>query len=160
LAVGLHVMIVAHGYDKAHPTNRRLQHVLVKVMMDDGSWAYGDPSYNFPLGTCHPFTRERVVSLPDQRVLCDAEVCDVQGFNPDMPYMEQGGGTYIGLDGLIGVEGKGHYVFELTDWSPLAWIGQEPQPEKKESEWTLMEKLSLAGLVLSGVGLVWQMTAR
>lgn len=138
MAVGLHVVIVAHGYDKAHPANRRLQHVLCKIMMDDGTWAYADPSYDFPLGSCHPFTRERVISLPDARVLCDAESCDVSGFNPDMPYMQSGGGVYMGLSGAIGV---GRVLLppppEIGFVHPVSFLGQgEEEPGAGEAAWT------------------------
>lgn len=53
------------------------------------------------------------------------------------------------------------------NWSPLGWIGQEPVVRERvvrevihngraEEKMTRIEKFMLAGVIMSGVGLAWQ----
>jgi hypothetical protein len=125
LSIGLHTVICGHGYDKEHPRVRRLEHVISKVRAG-GEWYYADGSYEeFALGTCHPFTRERILSLPDRRVVCDGEVCNVElgGYDPDDQFLKAGAGTYIGVDGISS--------------RPLrvVWLGSEEEPTPYEAAW-------------------------
>lgn len=121
LSIGLHTVICAHGYDQEHPRERRLQHVIAKVKAG-GEWFYADPSYEeFGFGTCHPFTRERVLSIPDGRVICDGEVCsaEVSGFDPDEDIFARGSGEYIGVNGV-------------RTWR-IEWLGA-PQQQQQQGD--------------------------
>lgn len=96
LSVGLHTMIVGHGYG----SQRVIQHVLAAVRVKN-EWLYADPSYDFPLGTCEPFTRERLLSVPVVKVVCDENACltDKTNYDPDREgFVEHG--TFVGVDGL------------------------------------------------------------
>jgi len=95
LSVGLNAMIVGHAYG----AERVIQHVLCSVRVK-GEWLYADPSYDFPLGKCEKFTRERLLSLPNVRVVCDETACltNPADFDPDrMSFVERG--TFVGVDG-------------------------------------------------------------
>lgn len=95
LSVGLHTMIVGHAYN----AGKNIQHVLAAVRFE-GKWHYADPSTDFPLGKCEPFSRERLLSIPNVKVVCDENACltSPEKFDPD----QQGfvnKGTFVGVDG-------------------------------------------------------------
>jgi hypothetical protein len=96
LAIGLHTAIVGHAYDQG----KHIQHVICSVKID-GEWLYADPSYDYQLGKCHPFTRERVITIPNMKVICDASSClrELSGYDPEQAYVEKGNGMFIGVDG-------------------------------------------------------------
>jgi hypothetical protein len=95
LSVGLNTMIVGHAYD----SRRNIQHVLAAVRVKD-QWLYADPSYDFPLGKCEPFTRERLLSVPNVKVVCDETACltNPTSFDPEKEgFVSQG--YFVGVDG-------------------------------------------------------------
>jgi hypothetical protein len=72
--VDVPVAAIGHGY---HPDIPVIEHVLAAVGSDP-QWSkvyYLDPSTHLPFGECYPFEWEQVISLPDQRVVCDARIC-------------------------------------------------------------------------------------
>jgi len=96
LSVGIHTMIVGHAYGSA----RAIQHVLCACRIK-GEWLYADPSYDFPLGKCEPFTRERLLSVPVVKVVCDETACltNPTSFDPDQNgFVQQG--MFVGVDGF------------------------------------------------------------
>jgi hypothetical protein len=96
LSVGLHTMIVGHAYN----TQRNIQHVLTAVRASK-NWYYADPSTNFPLGKCEPFTRERILSVPNVQVICDERACltNPASFDPDEKnFVDRG--YFVGVDGV------------------------------------------------------------
>jgi hypothetical protein len=95
LSVGLNTLIVGHAYGQA----RMIQHVLCAARVK-GEWLYADPSYDFALGKCEPYTRERLLSVPNVKVVCDETKCltNPTNFNPDeLNFVERG--TFVGVDG-------------------------------------------------------------
>jgi hypothetical protein len=108
LSVGLHTMIVGHAYNR----ERNIQHVLLAVRIN-GTWLYADPITNFPLGKCVPFTRERLLSVPNVKVICDDNVCltdEARNYDPEqLGFVAEG--LFVGVDGLPGPP-------------PVEWLGQ------------------------------------
>lgn len=99
-SVGIYTMIVGHGYNG----DGDIGHVLAAGYDGRGQWLRGDPSAPdgkppLPLGECVPFTRERVYSLPEIRVLCDSRNClDNRRFDPDaLGFVTKG--TFVGVNG-------------------------------------------------------------
>lgn len=161
LAVGLDTLVVGHAYDDS----RQIAHVLAAVHLDN-KWHYADPSPiggnstdYAPLGKCVPFTRERLYSLPNERMICDENACLVTGraFNP-AGFVEQGH--------FVGVNGTPQFAYRVQ-WlpsflgqavPPTAVLQQELPAERKQL--SNFEKILLAGTVISGVGVavnVYQM---
>lgn len=101
LSVGIDTLVVGHGYGRDG-----IRHVLAAAHVD-GKWHYADPSsfgpdgQHFPFGTCAPFTRERLYSVPNIKVLCDAQRC-IRGDNSFKPsandFVTQG--VFVGVDGI------------------------------------------------------------
>ncbi len=110
LSVGLNAMVVGHGYDR----DQNIQHVLlaVRVRKQGGAaaisggrqqheWLYADPSLpTMKLGQVTAFSRERLLSVPDVKVICDASSCLVnRDFDPDeLGFAEHG--VFVGVDGV------------------------------------------------------------
>lgn len=96
LSVGLYTMIVGHAYN----TQKNIQHVLTAVRVKN-EWLYADPSTDFPLGKCEPFSRERLLSVPNVKVICDENACltSPEKFDPDQHGFVTTG-TFVGVDGL------------------------------------------------------------
>lgn len=163
LSVGLPVAVVGHSYNAA----QQISHVLCSVRIG-GRWQYADPSSEYDVGHCDPFTRERILSVPNVKLICDSDVClrDPRQFDP----IEHGfvtGGTYVGVDGR----------------PKFAWLSSQPRnarpPSGRRLEWlsappestapgvgsadakttpeklTTIEKVLVAGLVLNVLGLGW-----
>lgn len=155
LGVGLDTLIVGHGYGDS----RQIAHVLTAVHLD-GKWHYADPSPiggnstdYAPLGKCVPFTRERLYSLPNEKMICDENACLVPGrsFNP------QG---FIETGHYIGVNGSPPQFAYRVQWLP-EFLGQsEETTQKTNKDLSTVEKILLASVVISAVGLgikVWEM---
>lgn len=160
MSVGLWVCVVGHSYN----TRKDLEHVLTSIRVG-GEWKYADPSTSWELGRCAKFSRERVLSVPDVRVLCDGDICFR---NPKQWDPIQEGfvsrGTYVGVDGVP------KFAWLEAEPSPrgyFEWLGQEPPPEEeivkeekkieKTAKGLSMEgKLLLAGFALNAVALGWQ----
>lgn len=105
LSVGLYVLIVGHSYDE----NKKIGHVLLAIRVD-GKWMYADPTpEDLPLGQCLPFTRERVLSAPNIKVICDEDVClsDPGKWDPESS-------GFVTKGEFVGVNGVGTH--------PLAWV--------------------------------------
>jgi hypothetical protein len=128
MSVGLHVMIVGHGYGK----DKQIRHVILLVRID-GKWNYADPSTPefrgaFPLGECFPFTHERFLSVPNVKVICDADKCLTTPtmFDPDkLDFVNQG--LYVGVSGLDPNAEPEEIAPETVpvEWR-LQWIEDEP----------------------------------
>jgi len=96
LSVGLNTMVVGHAYN----TQKNIQHVLAAVRIAD-QWQYADPSTDFPLGKCERFTRERLLSVPNVKVVCDETSClsNPASIDPDREgFVEKG--LFVGVDGV------------------------------------------------------------
>ncbi len=157
LGVGLDTLIVGHGYGDS----RQIAHVLTAVHID-GKWHYADPSPiggnstdYAPLGKCVPFTRERLYSLPNEKMICDESACLVPGrsFNP------QG---FIETGHYIGVNGSPPQFAYRVQWLP-AFLGQSEEPTPPNAvkkDLSVVEKALVAGVIISAVGLglnIWKM---
>jgi hypothetical protein len=96
LSVGIHTAIIGHAYN----AERNIQHVLAAARIK-GEWLYADPSYDFPLGKCEPFTRERMLSVPNIKVVCDETACltNPTSFDPEREGFVSHG-MYVGVDGV------------------------------------------------------------
>jgi hypothetical protein len=99
MSVGIYTLVVGHSYND----ERDVEHVLCAAHLE-GMWRYGDPSTDLPLGTCvTPYTRERVLSVPNIKVICDDDVCigraGARHIDPDrMEFVEKG--VFVGVDGV------------------------------------------------------------
>lgn len=95
-SVGIYTMIVGQSYN----SSKSIGHVLCAAHID-GKWLYADPSTDYPLGKCvTPFTRERWLSFPEIKVVCDASDCRSSHarMNPENAgFVKQG--TFVGVDG-------------------------------------------------------------
>jgi hypothetical protein len=177
MSVGLHSMIVGHGYGK----DKQIRHVITAVRIDE-KWNYADPSTPefraaFPLGECMPFTHERLLSVPNVKVICDADKCITNPtmYNPDEHnFVDQG--LFIGISGVP--EEIADAPFE---WK-LQWIDDEPAPiqrtlgalggfghlgltPQQESQAAAINKglshtelILLASVGISAIGLIWNIT--
>lgn len=99
-AVGIYTMIVGHGYGP----DGDIGHVLTAAYVGHGEWLYADPSAPdgkpaIPLGECVAFTRERLYSIPNIKVLCDGRNClQSKRFDPEqLGFVTQG--TFVGVNG-------------------------------------------------------------
>jgi hypothetical protein len=104
LSVGINTLIVGHSYDDEH----NIEHVLCAAHLD-GRWHYGDPSTDYPLGKHVPCTWERVLSVPNVKVVCDDEVCignsGGRNLDPDrLNFVDKG--VFIGVGGLRGLHAR------------------------------------------------------
>jgi len=131
LAVGLNTLVVGHAYDR----QQNIQHVLcaVRIPSEGGAsaisggqrrytWLYADPSLpKLNLGEVTPFTRERVLSVPDIRVVCDSSNCFGGGkdYDPDeLNFVSRG--VFVGVDGP-----PERATFAWLGAPRVGWLGQE-----------------------------------
>lgn len=121
LTVGLHTMIVGHGYN----AQKQIAHVLCAVRVA-GRWLYADPSTDLPLGECVKFTREQLLSTPNVKVLCDRDKCLTFPtlFDPNKNgFVDKG--EFVGVNGPDGepilqwIEGPGEV---------MRWLGEVNDP--------------------------------
>lgn len=95
LSVGLGALVVGHAYDRG----QQIGHVLSAARVS-GKWMYADPSTDLPLGQCVEFTRERILSVPTVKVVCDEDVClsNPRQWDPEESgFVEKG--VFVGVDG-------------------------------------------------------------
>jgi hypothetical protein len=101
LSVGINTLVVGHGYSSGG-----IRHVITAAHVDN-KWHYADPSSygpegaHFPFGACAPFTRERIYSVPNIKVLCDDQRCirDGSKFKPEAnDFVTEG--VFVGVDGV------------------------------------------------------------
>lgn len=190
MSVGLHVIITGHAYNQA----KQIQHVLTMVRIN-GKWHYADPSTPehipaFPLGKCHPPTRERLLSVPNVQVLCDGQHCmvDPTKYDPDRSdFVVEG--VFVGLDGIpepqLALEDRALNIRWLEE-PKIRWLGaaeevstQEPipppgysqtpqvivvkEPADKEAppqKMSITDKLLAASVVISALGLLFEYTRK
>lgn len=164
-AVGLNSVVVGHGYD---PDGGRIEHVLTMVWLGK-RWHYADPSLKeLKLGQCVPFTRERVLSVPNVQVLCDASSCmtgQETRFNPDdMNFVNEG--IFVGVAGapnsLAGVRSP---IVWVTNEKPMVqWLGSigetAAQNNQTAQRFTTLEKILLAGTFISATTLALELYDR
>lgn len=171
MSIGLPVMIVGHAYTQ----EKIIQHVLCAARID-GRWYYADPSKQdknpaYPLGQCMPFSRERLLSAPNVRAICDKDVCltDPRQFSPAKENFVSSG-EFVGLSGVTEINPED---VEFS-WR-VRWLGEQEvvvpaegvvrvkradgedvlvrsEPTQKKG-WDTTEKFMFAGLVLSVIGL-------
>ena len=129
-SVGLYTSIVGHAYDR----EKNISHVLTSVWVN-GRWMYADPSTDLPLGECVKFTRERVYSVPNIKMICDSNVCFTHPtrFNPDM-------NDYVGEGGFVGVSGPPKKLDGVPNFAWLSaprrdvqWLGSIEQAGRQEA---------------------------
>jgi hypothetical protein len=156
-AVGLHSVVVGHGYG-----DNRIEHVLNAVWLNE-RWHYADASLDkLRLGEFVPFERERVLSVPNVQVLCDARACLLgkeTSFNPDDSNFVTHG-IFVGVEGvptsLAGL--KSSIIWEprpKVQWlgSRVDWVGQATNNHVAAERFTTLEKILLAGTFISATTL-------
>lgn len=122
-AVGIYTLIVGHGYGP----EKNIEHVLCAAYLSKfnsvAPWHYADPSTKLALGRCVPFKRERLLSIPNVKLLCDGSVClGRQSFDPDkLEFIEQG--LFVGVGSAPGLEGLS---------SRVVWLAGEREPSLLE----------------------------
>jgi hypothetical protein len=95
LSVGIYVAVVGHAYGGSSS----IGHVLCAAWVD-GQWEYADPSTDLALGKCVRFSRERLISVPNVKVICDANVClrERTDYHPEKnDFVVKG--VFVGVDG-------------------------------------------------------------
>ena len=99
MAVGLYAVVIGHGYD----VDGTIAHTLGGVYCER-EWLRADPSAPLGkppllLGDCVPFTRERIYSVPNVKMLCDSRNClDNRRFDPErLGFVTQG--NFVGVNG-------------------------------------------------------------
>lgn len=155
-AVGLHSLVVGHGYDD---DGGRIEHVLTMVWLGK-RWYYADPSLKeLGLGQCVPFTRERVLSVPNIQLLCDASSCmsgQETRFNPDDNNFVSSG-IFVGVAGVpTSLAGVRSVVWVTEERPRVQWLGQvttDTNHEKAAQRFTTLEKILLAGTFISATTL-------
>lgn len=141
-SVGIYTMIVGHAYDK----EQRIEHVLCAVHCD-GKWHYADPSTDMALGKCVPFSRERLLSMPNVQVLCDDRSClSSKSFNPeDLNFVSKG--VFVGVDGpreQMTLAGLASNIAWLSE--PATWLGDVAVIDLKDPA-TMIEVKRMMGLL-------------
>lgn len=93
-SVGIHTLIVGHSYNP----KKQIEHVLCAAHLE-GRWYHGDPSTKLPLGRCVLPTRERVLSIPNVKTICDDTACiGKKNFDPDaLDFVDKG--VFVGVSG-------------------------------------------------------------
>jgi hypothetical protein len=157
-AVGLHTVIVGHGYEENH-----IEHVLCMAWLGK-RWYYADPSLpELALGQCVPFVRERVLSVPNIQVLCDARSCmtgQESRFDPDEHnFVDKG--VFVGVAGVptsyAGMRAR--VVWVPDERPPVKWLGSigEATPpdnhQQQKQQFSTLEKILLAGTFISATTL-------
>ncbi len=119
-AAGIHSLIAGHAYNK----ERNISHVL-NVAHAENRWWYADGSTEFPLGECVRFTRERLLGVPNGKMLCDKDVCLTdagRGRSIDPDDVEPlNGGTFVGVNGLP--QGRIMWLNGLQAPARVRWLG-------------------------------------
>jgi len=162
-SVGMHVAIVGHGYG-----GDVIEHVLCVVWFND-KWNYADPSLSeLRLGECVPFQRERVVSVPNIKVLCDAHACFSGAqtqFNPEQHnFVDRGIFVGVGAPPTSTAGLTTRVIWETKPkpvvWTKprMQWLGQtqteqEREAAQKSEHFTTLEKILIGGLAISAATL-------
>lgn len=112
-SVGIYTAIVGHAYDKG----KNISHVLCSAWVN-GRWQYADPSTDLPLGECVRFTRERVYSVPNIKMICDSNMCFThpRRFDPEM-------NDFVGKGGFVGVSGVPKFAWLAEPNRNVSWLG-------------------------------------
>jgi hypothetical protein len=116
-SVGIYTLIVGHAYGKP-----QLEHVICAAYLPkfDAArpWKYADPSSKYALGQCHRFTRERLISIPNVKLVCDARACiGHQEIDPDkLRFIERGEFVGVGSLPLDGLDAE--VVWEVDEREP------------------------------------------
>lgn len=122
-SVGIYTLIVGHGYGR----EKQIEHVLCAAHLPklnkSRPWHYADPSTKLPLGTCVPFTRERLLSIPNVKLLCDGSAClGKKSFDPQQEeFIEQG--LFVGV-GQLPLGGLSARVLWLDEERPSSLIAE------------------------------------
>lgn len=148
-SVGIHCAVVGHSYDE----DKHIEHVL-GVAWIGKRWYYADPSLpELALGQCVPFTRERVLSVPNVQVICDDRACiqgHEHGFNPDdSNFVSQG--VFVGVGAPPTMAGLTAKV--MWQGSRLEWLGEVEQQSQQVKPMTTVEKVLLISTIISGATL-------
>lgn len=118
-SVGIYVIVVGHGYN----AQKHIEHVLCAAHVDN-RWEYADPSTELPLGRCVPFSRERLISVPNIKALCDDTACLSRGsYDPDrLEFVDKG--AFVGVGAVPSLEGLR---------AKIVWAPEEAPPTLLES---------------------------
>lgn len=120
-AVGIYTAIVGHAYNRG----KDISHVLTSVWIN-GQWQYADPSTDLPLGECVQFTRERVYSVPNVQMICDANMCFTHPgrFDPQKNNFD-GEGSFVGVSGV----GVPQFAWLAKPSRKVQWLGSSAATE-------------------------------
>jgi hypothetical protein len=113
-SVGIYTLIVGHAYNE----KKQIEHVLCAAYLGN-MWFRGDPSTNLPLGRYVPFTRERVLSIPNVKTICDDTVCiGERNFDPEaLDFVDKG--VFVGVSGPPNLDGlSASVIWETTPRAP------------------------------------------
>lgn len=178
LAVGIYACIVGHAYR----SDRQIVHVLAAAWCK-GKWHYCDPSKppgrpHYPFGSAQQPTRERVLALPNGKVICDQRSCfkDNASMHPDkIGFIDKG--VFVGVDGVpadISMQelSLSHAPASRVQWvkpSRVAWVrapgtlGQTADEialtaaqSKEQRTLSRTEKIAIAGVIVSALGILVQ----
>lgn len=178
LAVGIYACIVGHAYR----SDRQIVHVLAAAWCK-GKWHYCDPSKpqgraHYPFGSAQTPTRERVLALPNGKVICDQRSCfkDNPGMHPDkIGFIDKG--VFVGIDGVpedVSLQelSLGHAPASRVQWvkpSRVQWVrapgtlGQTADEialtaaqSKEQRTLSRTEKIAIAGVIVSALGILIQ----
>jgi len=136
MSVGLNAMIVGHAYD----SSKNIGHVLTATRVG-GRWMYADPSTDLPLGQCVQFTRERLLSAPTIKVLCDEDACltNPREYDPNKHgFVTEG--VFVGVDGVP--QGP---VFAWLAEPKIEWLGETKTPLMASREAVAQESTKRKG---------------
>lgn len=180
LSIGLYACIVGHGYGQ----DGTIQHVLGAVWVNR-RWYHTDPSKprgrpHFTFGNCAPFTRERVLALPNKKVICDARSCFQPGTLDPNTIGVMDKGVFVGVNGapaLSRIQWIAPAVAKPStriEWlkRPPSTLGElaqtahetalltaedqrlQKQDEGLERRLSTTEKIAIAGVLVSALGVL------
>ncbi len=119
MSVGIPVLVVGHAYSGM----KNIEHVLCAAHIDS-KWHYADPSTELSLGRCVPFTRERLLSVPDIKALCDDTYCLSKGsYDPD-DFVDKGSFVGVGSLPTLGLSSRVVWRVEPDDLTLLEAVAR------------------------------------
>lgn len=113
-SAGIYTVIVGHAYNP----KKQIEHVLCAAYLGN-TWYRGDPSTRLPLGRYVPFTRERVLSIPNVKTICDDTVCiGERNLDPEaLDFVDKG--VFVGVSGPPSMDGlSASLIWETESRTP------------------------------------------
>lgn len=148
---GIPTAVVGASYAQ----DKIISHVLGMISDGKGTWYYVDPSSKYPFGTAKEPTREYVIDIQTEKVICDDRMCSVT-MRGTKPPEETRAGYYLSLDGIgdsdvYPVQTKSSEPYGLND-SEKQYLGSVI--ERIDTAWAdFMRTYSAAQTALSSLGL-------